>query len=172
MKPATLPERATVLIVDDDPLSIEVLAEALDGEYDIRFATSGEQALQILDAENAADGAGLPELVLLDMMLPDTDGYMLYARIKSRAATRELPVIFVTSMTDQGSEAKGLEMGAADYITKPVSPPIVRARVHNHIELARSRAELVASRNDAPRDSHAAKRRHRHDRFVAGHDAG
>ncbi len=149
MKPATLPERATVLIVDDDPLSIEVLAEALDGEYDIRFATSGEQALQILDAENAADGAGLPELVLLDMMLPDTDGYMLYARIKSRAATRELPVIFVTSMTDQGSEAKGLEMGAADYITKPVSPPIVRARVHNHIELARSRAELVASRNDA-----------------------
>ena len=57
MKPATLPERATVLIVDDDPLSIEVLAEALDGEYDIRFATSGEQALQILDAENAADGA-------------------------------------------------------------------------------------------------------------------
>ena len=136
--------RATVLIVDDDPLSIEVLAEALGGDYDIRFATNGTQALQMIEAPG-----DLPELVLLDMMLPDMDGYTLYARMKANAATRELPVIFVTSMNDSVSEAKGLEMGAADYITKPISPPIVRARVHNHIELARTRADLVASRNDA-----------------------
>ena len=135
--------RATVLIVDDDPQAIEVLAEALGNECDIRFALDGAQALKMLEE------AKLPELILLDMLLPDTDGYALFATIKARAETRDVPVIFVTSMRDVASEAKGLEMGAADYITKPISPAIVRARVHNHIELARTRAALVTSRNEA-----------------------
>lgn len=133
---------ARVLIVDDDPLAIEVLAEALGSDYEVRFATTGAQALQMIES-------AVPELLLLDMLLPDTDGYALYARLKQMPATGDLPVIFVTSVRDPVSEAKGLEMGAADYITKPISPPIVRARVHNHIELARARADLVSSRNEA-----------------------
>ena len=135
--------RATVLIVDDDPQAVEVLAEALGNECDIRFALDGAQALKMLE------DAKLPELILLDMLLPDTDGYALFAAIKARAETRDVPVIFVTSMRDAASETKGLEMGAADYITKPISPAIVRARVRNHIELARMRAALVTSRNEA-----------------------
>ncbi len=135
--------RATVFMVDDDPQAIEVLAEALGSDFDIRFAVNGTQALQMLD-KNAA-----PELILLDMVLPDTDGYALYAAIKARPDTRDVPVIFVTSVRDVASETKGLEMGAADYITKPISPPIVRARVRNHIELARTRRALTTSRNEA-----------------------
>ena len=151
MSTASLPpsRRATVLIVDDDPQAIEVLAEALGSDYDIRFTVDGAQTLHLLDGLAAPGSAGLPELILLDMLLPDTDGYTLYRQIKDRAETADVPVIFVTSMRDAASEAKGLEMGAADYITKPISPPIVRARVHNHIELARTRADLVASRNEA-----------------------
>ena len=138
--------RATVFIVDDDPLAIEVLAEALGSDCAIRFAMTGAQTLQMLEASKAAD---LPDLILLDMLLPDTDGYALYARIKERDETADIPVIFVTSLRDPASETKGLEMGAADYITKPISPPIVRARVRNHIELARTRADLVVSRDEA-----------------------
>lgn len=135
--------RATVFMVDDDPQAIEVLAEALGSDFDIRFAVNGTQALQMLDR------AAAPELILLDMVLPDTDGYVLYAAIKARPQTRDVPVIFVTSVRDVASETKGLEMGAADYITKPISPPIVRARVRNHIELARARQALTVSRNEA-----------------------
>jgi signal transduction histidine kinase len=136
--------RATVLIVDDDPQAVEVLAEALGNDCDIRFALDGAQALKML-----AGTAAPPELILLDMILPDTDGYALFAAIRARADTRDVPVIFVTSMRDAASETRGLEMGAADYITKPISPAIVRARVRNHIELARTRAALVTSRNEA-----------------------
>ncbi len=135
--------RATVFMVDDDPQAIEVLAEALGSDFDIRFATSGAQALQLLD-----QGAP-PELILLDMVLPDTDGYALYGAIKARPQTRDVPVIFVTSMRDVASETRGLELGAVDYIIKPFSPPIVRARVRNHIELARTRGALTHSRNEA-----------------------
>ena len=138
--------RATVLIVDDDPQAIEVLAEALGGDYEIRFAMTGAQTLQMIEHNGVA---GQPALILLDMLLPDTDGYTLYSRIKERAESADIPVIFVTSLRDPESEAKGLEMGAADYITKPISPPIVRARVRNHIELARARADLVLSRDEA-----------------------
>lgn len=146
--------RATVLIVDDDPLSIEVLAEALGGDYDIRFATNGTQALQMIEAPG-----DLPELVLLDMMLPDMDGYTLYARMKANAATRELPVIFVTSMNDSVSEAKGLEMGAADYITKPISPPIVRARACITTLSSRAHAPIWWPRATTPWRRRGRKRR-------------
>ncbi len=135
--------RATVFMVDDDPLAIEVLAEALGSEFDIRFAINGAQALQLLEQGTP------PELILLDMVLPDTDGYALYAAIKARPQTRDVPVVFVTSMRDVASETRGLELGAVDYITKPISPPIVRARVRNHIELARTRNALSDSRNEA-----------------------
>ncbi len=138
--------RATVLIVDDDPQAIEILAEALGGDYEIRFAVTGAQTLQMIEQNEQANQ---PALILLDMLLPDTDGYTLYSRIKERAETADIPVIFVTSLRDTESEAKGLEMGAVDYITKPISPPIVRARVRNHIELARARADLMQSRDEA-----------------------
>jgi signal transduction histidine kinase len=136
-------------MVDDDPQAIEVLAEALGNDFEIRFALNGTQALQML-----GNGAA-PELILLDMVLPDTDGYALYAAIKARPQTQDTPVIFVTVMRDVASETKGLEMGAADYITKPISPPIVRARVRNHIELARTRRALTLSRNEALAAAHA-----------------
>lgn len=121
-----------VLIVDDEPANIHGLAEALGSGYDLRFATSGERALA-LAAEMAFD------LVLLDVVMPDMDGYEVLRRLKAAHATRDVPVIFVTSMNDVADEELGFTLGAVDYITKPASAPIVRARVRTHIELKRQR---------------------------------
>ena len=121
-----------VLIVDDELANIQILAEALGSDYDIRFATGGVRALE-LASEQPVD------VILLDVVMPDMDGFEVLRWLKSEPRTRHVPVIFVTSMDESTDEERGFALGAVDYIVKPVSPAIVRARVRTHIELKRQR---------------------------------
>ena len=139
--PLTMP--STILIVDDTPSNIDVLREVLHSRYTLKVATSGEKALQI-----AASGAA-PDLVLLDIMMPAMDGYEVCRRLKSSELTRRIPVIFVTAMHEIEDEAKGFDAGCVDYIVKPISPPLVLARVATHLKLydqERHLEELVRQR--------------------------
>lgn len=122
-------EKPVVLIVDDVPINIQVLAEALKSDYRIRVASSGEDALRM------ALRPPLPDLILLDVMMPDMDGYEVCRRLKDDPASQGIPVIFVTARDDAADEERGLQLGAIDYIAKPFRLPIVRARVRNHILL-------------------------------------
>jgi diguanylate cyclase (GGDEF)-like protein len=128
----------TVLIVDDAPTNIEILCEALSDTCEILFATGGAEALEIARDQT-------PDLILLDVMMPEMDGYEVCTRLKSEPRTRAIPVIFVTAKDLEEDEARGLEIGAIDYVTKPISPAIVRARVRNHLELKRYRDMLERS---------------------------
>lgn len=122
-----------LLVVDDEPLNLNVLVELFKSDYKLAVAKSGEQALQ-----RVMDTPG-PDLILLDIMMPGMDGYEVCRRLKAEEKTREIPVIFVTAMGEVQDETRGLELGAVDYITKPISPPIVKARVKNHLELKLAR---------------------------------
>jgi diguanylate cyclase (GGDEF)-like protein len=129
-------ETSLILIVDDEPIYIEALNEVLEEKYDVIFATSGPQAIELAKKSH-------PDLVLLDVMMPQMDGYEVCHRLKGDLSTAGIPVIFITGLNDMEAEVKGLEVGAIDYITKPISPPIVQMRVHNHIELKRARDSLT-----------------------------
>jgi putative two-component system response regulator len=129
-------DKATVLIVDDTPENLAVLGEILQPHYRVRAAPSGERALQI------ATAAPHPDLILLDVMMPEIDGYEVLARLRANAATRDLPVIFVTAMGATEDEERGLDLGAVDYITKPLRPSIILARIHTHLELKHARDRL------------------------------
>lgn len=124
-----------ILIVDDNPDNITVLANVL-GEYEKNIALDGTTALAIAQSDTP------PDLILLDIMMPGMDGYEVLSVLQENQQTRGIPVIFVTGLDEAESEAKGLEMGAVDFITKPVIPAIVLARVRTHLDLARSRREL------------------------------
>jgi diguanylate cyclase (GGDEF)-like protein len=124
-----------VLIVDDQPANVRVLGEALREGHEIYFATSGPRALEL-----AAEG-GI-DLVLLDVMMPGMDGFEVCRRLQEDERTRGIPVVFVTALGEVDDEARGFEVGGVDYITKPISPPIVRARVRTHIELKEARDRL------------------------------
>lgn len=128
----------TILIVDDTQENILLLSEVLESDYQTKAAINGERALKI------AFSAEPPDLVLLDVMMPDMSGYEVCTRLKENPDTRRIPVIFVTAMNEVDDEAKGLELGAVDYITKPISPPIVKARVKAHLELYEQARELAA----------------------------
>jgi len=131
------PPRPVVLIVDDAPESIDVLRGVLGAEYQVKAAISGALALDI--AETAA-----PDLILLDVMMPDLDGYEVCRRLKLNPATTRIPVIFVTTLSDPASEERGLELGAVDYVTKPYAPGLVRSRVRTHVALHRQNQALEA----------------------------
>ena len=137
-------KRQTVMIVDDTPANIEILSESLGDEYELFFATSGADALELIRADK-------PDLILLDIMMPGMDGYQLCSILKGDPSTRDIPIIFVTAMIGEEEEIKGLELGAIDYLTKPISPHIVRARVKNHLELKRYRDLLETLANAADR---------------------
>ena len=127
----------TLLLVDDVPANLDVLLEHLqDKQVRLLAATSGKDALR-LALENP------PDLILLDVMMPGMNGYEVLRQLKNHAATREVPVIFVTAMSDSVDEAKGLAMGAVDYIAKPFVVPVLKARVKNHLELKR-KSDLLA----------------------------
>lgn len=134
------PERQTLLIVDDEPLNIEILTDLLEEDYRLIAARNGEQALR------RAFETPSPDLILLDIMMPGMDGYEVCRRLKADAATADIPVIFVTAMAGVGDEARGLDLGAVDYLVKPVSPPIVLARVRTHLSLKRAR-DVLGERN-------------------------
>jgi putative two-component system response regulator len=128
--------QATILVVDDIPSNITVLMEVLRGDYRVLAATNGEQALKI------ACGDPLPDLILLDVMMPEMSGHEVCRRLKAESSTRKIPVIFVTAMNQVEDEEKGFSLGAVDYITKPISPPIVKARVKTHLALYDQNREL------------------------------
>ncbi len=123
----------TILIVDDAPENLTVLGEVLAPHFRVRAANSGSRALRIAASEPR------PDLVLLDIMMPEMDGYAVLERLRADPATRDLPVIFVTAMDAVADEEKGLQLGAVDYITKPIQPAIVLARVRAHLELKQAR---------------------------------
>lgn len=129
-------ERQKVLIVDDERFNINVLVDLLKPDYKVMVAISGKQALKAARAESP------PDLVLLDIMMPEMDGYEVCRRLKADEATRDIPVIFITAMGQEEDETKGLELGAVDYLTKPISPPIVEARVRTQLALKRHLEEL------------------------------
>jgi putative two-component system response regulator len=132
---ATTPQK-TLLLVDDTPENLTVLGEILMPHYRVRVASSGARALA------AATSDPRPDLVLLDVMMPEMDGYEVISRLRADPRTRELPVIFVTALDSTEDEAHGLELGAVDYITKPVRPAIVLARVRGQLELKEARDRM------------------------------
>ena len=125
-------EKNTVLVVDDTPENIDVLYGVLNKDYKVKAAPNGLKALKI------AQGEKPPDLILLDIMMPEMDGYEVCERLKEDERTRDIPVIFVTAKTETEDENKGFEVGAVDYIIKPISPPIVKARVKTHLALKRA----------------------------------
>ena len=125
-----------VLIVDDTPENVDVLAGILSEDYRIKVALSGKKALNLANAETP------PDIILLDVMMPEMDGYAVCAALQKEERTAGIPVIFVTAKTEVEDEAKGFELGAVDYITKPISPTIVQARVRTHLALRQSRGKL------------------------------
>ncbi|BDT61144.1 two-component system response regulator [Massilia varians] len=130
--------RPLILAVDDEASNLQLLRQILQDHYRLLFAKDGARALELARQE-------LPDLVLLDVMMPGMSGYEVCAALKAHPETAALPVIFVTALTDTADELEGFEAGAVDYITKPVSPPIVRARVRTHLSLVRME-ELRATR--------------------------
>ena len=134
-------ERATILVVDDTPDNLAVLSSLLKDDYRVKVASSGEKALKIATADNP------PDLILLDIMMPGLDGYEVCQRLKAGPQTQHIPVIFLTAKTELDSEKKGLDLGAVDYITKPISPPIVLARVKTHLKL-KATADFLRDKND------------------------
>jgi putative two-component system response regulator len=129
-------EDPKILLVDDNTANLQVLRETLDGlGYKLLIAENGQSALEIVRKAS-------PDLILLDIMMPDMDGYEVCRKLKAAASTRHIPVIFLTAMADAEDEARGLSLGAVDYITKPINPELVRARVRNHLELKQYRDSL------------------------------
>lgn len=119
----------TILVVDDTPENIEILVGILGDEYKVKVAINGEKALAIANSDSP------PELILLDIMMPNMDGFEVCKRLKENPKTSEIPVIFVTAKGETEDESRGFELGASDYITKPISAPIVKVRVKTHLEL-------------------------------------
>jgi len=125
--PAGSESKSRVLIVDDEPVNIQVLSNILSEDYLLSAATNAEQALELARSQS-------PDLILLDMVMPDMDGLAVCEALKAMDETRDIPVIFVTKLDAPENEEQGLLAGAVDYISKPVSPPIVKARVKIHIQ--------------------------------------
>jgi putative two-component system response regulator len=127
----------TLLIVDDATENLTILDALLRPRYGVRAANSGEKALRI------AAGEPKPDLILLDVMMPGLDGYQVFERLRADPGTRDIPVIFLTAMDSVEAQLRGLEAGAVDYISKPIVPPIVLARIHTQLELKRVRDRLA-----------------------------
>ena len=119
-----------VLVVDDQRPNVQALYQAFCVDHKVYMATSGEQALAVCNAQ-------LPDIVLLDVVMPGMDGFEVCRRLKQQEATRDIPVIFITAHDDEAAETLGLEVGAVDFISKPINPGIVRARVKTHLTLKR-----------------------------------
>ena len=122
-------KKQTILIVDDVPENIDVVGGILRSEYKIKMALNGQKALTIAGSDNP------PDLILLDIMMPEMDGFDVCRQLKANPTTAKIPVIFVTAKGEVVDETMGFQLGAVDYITKPVSPPIVKARVKTHLAL-------------------------------------
>ncbi len=136
--PPEIDRRPRLLVVDDEPANLQVLRQILQSRYRLSFARDGEKALQLAAQER-------PQLILLDVMMPGLSGLDVCRQLKADPALRHIPVLFVTALSDPSHEAEGFAAGGVDYLTKPVSPPIVLARVRTHLSLVAA-DELRASR--------------------------
>lgn len=134
---AKAPPQKTILIVDDTPINLGVISGALKDTYKTKVATNGEKALAIASSEDK------PDLILLDVMMPVMDGYEVCRRLKANSATQSIPVIFLTGQTGTEDETKGFEVGAVDYIHKPFSEAVVKARVHTHLMLREAHEQIA-----------------------------
>jgi len=130
-------EKKLVLVVDDAPANLQVVREILKDDFKIRVATSGAKALELVKVKPQ------PDLILLDVTMPEMDGYEVCGILKATPNARDIPVIFLTGKTETDDETKGFEVGAVDYIHKPFSPAVVKARVHTHLVLRESRDQLT-----------------------------
>ncbi len=129
-------DRPVILVVDDTPQNLMLMTELLKDQYRVIVANGGERGLSL------ARGQQQPDLILLDIMMPDLDGYEVMTRLKASEITANIPVIFLTAKSEVEDETRGLELGAADYITKPISPPILLARVHTQLVLKQAQDML------------------------------
>jgi putative two-component system response regulator len=143
-------DKATILVVDDTPDNLSLMSGLLKDLYKVKVANNGEKAIKIAQATPP------PDLILLDIMMPGLSGYDVCQALKAAPATRDIPIIFLTAMTATEDEKKGLEMGAADFITKPVNPPIVLARVATQLQV-KAAADFLKDQN-AYLESEVAKR--------------
>jgi putative two-component system response regulator len=134
-------DKSTILVVDDTPDNLILMSSLLKNDYQVKIANNGEKALRIASSDSP------PDLILLDIMMPSMDGYEVCQRLKHEPKTMNIPVIFLTAKNEMEDEKKGLELGAVDYITKPISPPIVLARVKNHLAL-KAMDEFLRDQND------------------------
>lgn len=138
--PPSPENKATILCVDDTPVNLFLLVELLKASYRVKTATNGLHALQIVSANP-------PDLILLDVMMPEMDGYEVCRRLKAEEVTARIPVLFLTAKTQPEEETHGLNLGAADYIHKPISPPILQARVQHHLSIKKYH-DLLRDRNE------------------------
>lgn len=132
--------RKTILLVDDAPDNLVLMNDLLKDQYKVKIAGSGDKALRIAQSGSPLD------LILLDVMMPEMDGYEVCRRLKQDPATRDIPIIFLTAKTDVDAEKRGLDLGAVDYLAKPISPPIALARVRNHL-LLKDSADFLRDQN-------------------------
>lgn len=131
-----LQKNARILIVDDEPGNIELLAALFEEQYEVLFAVNGEKALELAARYR-------PDCILLDLIMPGMSGFEVCSRLKFERQTAELPIVFITGQGDAETETRGLELGASDFVTKPINPLAVKIRVNNQIELKRAREQLV-----------------------------
>ena len=141
-------DKANILVVDDTPENIDLLVEILKDDYKVRAAINGEQGLKIARLAKA------PDLILLDVMMPGIDGFEVCRQLKADPTTSHIPIIFVTAKITTTDEIKGFSLGAIDYITKPISPPVVLARVKTHLALYDQNRELDRKVREQTRDIH------------------
>lgn len=130
-------EIATILVVDDTPANLALMVEVLRPDYRTRVAINGEKALELVFGDTP------PDLILLDIMMPGLNGYEVCRRIKAQPRTQDIPIIFVSAMGEVEDETRGLDLGGVDYVTKPISPPIVKARIRTHLAVSRQARELA-----------------------------
>jgi CheY-like chemotaxis protein len=141
-RPSRVADKPTLLVVDDTPDNLQLLSDVLRGEYTVKVANNGPRALALCQSDTP------PDLVLLDVMMPGMDGFAVAQALRGHPSSEHIPVIFVTSMTDDASRQKGLEVGAVDFVTKPVNPVALRLRIENFMRYVNLRRHLQAD-NDA-----------------------
>lgn len=134
-------EKPTILLIDDTPDDLALMSNLLKDIYKVKIANSGEKGLKIANSDSP------PDMILLDILMAGMDGYEVCWRLKHEHKTMDIPVIFLTVMDSMEDEKKGLELGAADFITKPISPPILLARVKNHLAV-KAKSDRLHDQND------------------------
>ncbi|MFI3196403.1 MAG: response regulator [Methylococcaceae bacterium] len=122
-------QKASILVIDDSPENITLMSDLLKESYKVKVATSGRRGISVIQSKNP------PDIILLDIMMPEMDGYEVCRQVKLNANTRDIPIIFLTAKAEKEDERYGLKLGAIDYITKPINPAILMARVANHLAI-------------------------------------